>query len=188
LPATSTAHWSRPLDSFALVVHWTVRCDLTSLTVSDLLTPQTAWQSTIGEDDHWSWTHREVWCTSDSPMNFSHVAPRFPRATSSLGAPAWASDTVWCTQDSPVHLMLVQSWFAPILIVLAQGSFSLYVYMNFMHLRKDQLGKLVSPYDLWWSSNTKIDYRKWLRPFPFQSPPFWWLMPTQTKANQSVEI
>jgi hypothetical protein len=27
-------------------------------------------------------------------------------------------------------------------------SFSLYVYMNFMHLRKDQLGKLVSPYGL----------------------------------------
>jgi hypothetical protein len=33
----------------------------------------------------------------------------------------------------------------PILIELAQGSFSLYVYVNFMHLRKYQLGKLVSP-------------------------------------------
>jgi hypothetical protein len=33
----------------------------------------------------------------------------------------------------------------PILIELAKGSFFLYVYMNFMHLRKDQLGKLVSP-------------------------------------------
>jgi hypothetical protein len=34
-----------------------------------------------------------------------------------------------------------------------------------------------------WSSTTKINYRKWLTLFPFQSPPFWWLMPTQTKAN-----
>jgi hypothetical protein len=37
---------------------------------------------------------------------------------------------------------------------------------------------------LCWSSTTKINYRKWLTPFPFQSPPFWWLMPTQTKANE----
>jgi hypothetical protein len=49
--------------------------------------------------------------------------------------------------------------------------------------KKYPLGKLVSPYGLWWTSNTKIDYRKWLNPFPFQSPLFWWLMPTQTKAN-----
>jgi hypothetical protein len=31
---------------------------------------------------------------------------------------------------------------------------------EFMHLWNDQLGKLVSPQGLWWSSNTKIDYRK----------------------------
>jgi hypothetical protein len=48
---------------------------------------------------------------------------------------------------------------------------------------KRYLGKLISPRGLWWTSTTKIDYRKWLSPFPFQSPPFWWLMPTQTKAN-----
>ena len=36
---------------------------------------------------------------------------------------------------------------------------------------------------LCWLSTTKINYRKWLTQFPFQSPPFWWLMPTQTKAN-----
>jgi hypothetical protein len=33
----------------------------------------------------------------------------------------------------------------PIFIELAQGSISLQMYMNFMHLRKGQLGKLVSP-------------------------------------------
>jgi hypothetical protein len=48
---------------------------------------------------------------------------------------------------------------------------------------KWHLSKLISPCGLWWTSTTKIDYRKWLSPFPFQSPPFWWLMPTQTKAN-----
>jgi hypothetical protein len=35
--------------------------------------------------------------------------------------------------------------FCSILIELLQGSFSLYVYVDFMHLRKDQLGKLDSP-------------------------------------------
>jgi hypothetical protein len=30
-----------------------------------------------------------------------------------------------------------------------------------MHLWNDQLGKLVSPQGLWWSSNTKIYYRKY---------------------------
>jgi hypothetical protein len=48
---------------------------------------------------------------------------------------------------------------------------------------KRHLGKLISPRGLWWTSTTKINYRKWLSPFPFQSLPFWWLMPTQTKAN-----
>jgi hypothetical protein len=53
---------------------------------------------------------------------------------------------------------------------IAPRSFSLYVYMNFMHLRKYQLGKLVSLYGLWWTSNTKIDYRV-LRPFTFHIRP-----------------
>jgi hypothetical protein len=53
---------------------------------------------------------------------------------------------------------------------------------------KWHLGKLVSPRGLWWTSTTKIDYRKWLSPFPFQSLPFWWLMPTQTKANIKCKI
>jgi hypothetical protein len=38
--------------------------------------------------------------------------------------------------------------FCPILLGLPQGPFSLYVYVNFMYLRKDQLDKLVSPYGL----------------------------------------
>jgi hypothetical protein len=44
-----------------------------------------------------------------------------------------------------------------------------------MRLKINYLGKLVSPNKLLWSSSTKINYRKWLRSFPFQDcfrPPF----------------
>jgi hypothetical protein len=59
--------WSSwPLNSPDLVTHRTVRCNMTSLTVSDLLTLQTAVAV-----DRCSWAHRTVWCTLDSPMNFS---------------------------------------------------------------------------------------------------------------------
>jgi hypothetical protein len=60
VPATSVARWSRPLDSFALVVHQTIQCDLIvadcflTSDISDL------WQSIVGENDRWSWTHRTV--------------------------------------------------------------------------------------------------------------------------------
>jgi hypothetical protein len=37
------------------------------------------------------------------------------------------------------------SLICPIFIELAKGTFSLPIYLNFMHLGKDQLGKLVSP-------------------------------------------
>ena len=37
------------------------------------------------------------------------------------------------------------------------------------------------------NSTTKIHIGKGLTLFPFQSPPFWWLMPTQTKANIKVQ-
>jgi hypothetical protein len=43
--------------------------------------------------------------------------------------------------------------------------------------------KLVSPFVCVGHSTTKINCRKRLTLFHFQSPPFCWLMPTQTKAN-----
>jgi hypothetical protein len=60
------------------------------------------------------------------------------QAACSSGALAWAP-------DSPVNRRLVQVWLAPYLEKQPKGPFSLQMYMNFMHLRKDQLGKLVSP-------------------------------------------
>jgi hypothetical protein len=61
-----------------------------------------------------------------------------PVHTRQSGAP-WAGANLFCS----------------ILIELPQGSFSLCVYVNFMHLIKDQLDKLVSPKGLGWSLNTK---------------------------------
>jgi hypothetical protein len=124
-----------PLKSFVLVVDRIVRCDLTSQTISDLLTLQAMVHSTA--DDHWrSWPllrgHQTVrWFLAEELWEF-------PRATSSLDMPAWVADTVQCATGWCKSVLLHTYRIAP-------RSFSLYVYMNLMHLRKDQLGKLVSP-------------------------------------------
>jgi hypothetical protein len=73
------------------------------------------------------WAHRTVQCTPDSPMNFSGRALRFPRSASSWSAPAWALDTVRCTTGWCKFILLQSCRIAP-------RSFSLHVYMNFMHL------------------------------------------------------
>jgi hypothetical protein len=90
-----------------------------------------------------------------------------PRAASSWGASAWAPDSVRCTPDSvrcatsyTNTCFCSKLWEFPNLL-------SLLVYVELLCTwDKWQLGKLVSPYGLWWTSNTKIDYRKWLGPFP----------------------
>jgi hypothetical protein len=74
----------------------------------------------------------------DSLVIFSRGALRFPESgqftehaslgTGQSGAPQTGANL-----------------FCSILIELPQGLFSLYVYVNFMHLRRHQLGKLVSP-------------------------------------------
>jgi hypothetical protein len=147
VPAMLVVRWSRPLDLTALVTHRTVRYDLTSLSVSKLLTFLIHGSHVvvdIGEDDHWPWAHRTVRCTPNIPVIFSRGALHFSESDlfvwhSSLGT------------DCPVHTeksgapQVGAILSCPILIDLVQGSLSLYVYMNFMHLRKDQLGKIVSP-------------------------------------------
>jgi hypothetical protein len=73
--------------------HRTVQYDLTSQTVSDLLTLQImvaanrwrSWPLLVG--------------SPDSLVIFSRGALRFPRAASSLGMPACAPDIVRCTPD-----------------------------------------------------------------------------------------
>jgi hypothetical protein len=119
---------SWPLKSSVLVAHWTVRCDLTSQTISDFLMLQTAVVV-----DRCSWAHRTVWCPPDSPVIFGRGALRFPESGQFAGRAGLG------TGQTDANL------FCSIHIELPQGSFSLYVYVNFMHLRKDLLGKLVSP-------------------------------------------
>jgi hypothetical protein len=127
----------------SLLAHRTVRCDLTSLTISELLTFLT--RSSRAEVDHWRRTHRTVWCTPDNMVNFSRGALHFPESGQFVGRSSLG------TRHFPLHIGQSNAPQAgailifPILIKLAHGSFSLYVYMNFMHIRKDQLGKLVSP-------------------------------------------
>ena len=97
--------------------------------------------------------------------------------SSSLGDRPGAPDIVRCATGSTLSSPLLQINLSP------QLEFFLGLCWTLWTWDKWHLGKLVSPRGLWWTSTTKIYYRKRLSPFPFQSPPFWWLMPTQTKAN-----
>jgi hypothetical protein len=97
------------------------------------------------EDYRWSWAHRTVWCALDSPVNFSRGALSFLESgqfvgRSNLGTGHCLVHTGQFGTPQARAILI-----CPILRELSQGSFSLFVYVNFMHLRKDQLGKLVSP-------------------------------------------
>jgi hypothetical protein len=122
------------------VAHRIVRCDLTSHTFYDLLTLHTAVAV-----DGCSWAHRTVWYTPDSPVNFSQGALRFSEIGQFAGRSRLGTKhcQVHTGQSGAPQAGAILNF--PKLIELSQGPFSLYVYVNFMHMRKDQLGKLVSP-------------------------------------------
>jgi hypothetical protein len=67
----------------------------------------------------------------------------------------WAPDTVRCDTGST---SLLQTWLSP------QLNFFLGLCWTLCTWDKWQLGKLVSQRGLWWTSNTKIDYRKCFKP------------------------
>jgi hypothetical protein len=102
-----------------------------------------------------------------------------PESSQFTRCSAWAPysvwcipDSVWCATGSTNACLCSKLCRVPQLIFFVGSCWTLYTW------DKWKLGKLVSPRGLWWTSNTKIDYRKCVSPFPFQSPPFWWLMPT----------
>jgi hypothetical protein len=76
---------------------------------------------------------------------FSQEALRIPESGQFTGCSSLG------TRHCPVHtgqsdaLQSGANMFCSILIELPHGLFSLCVYVNFMHLREDQLGKLLSP-------------------------------------------
>jgi hypothetical protein len=93
-----------------------------------------------------------------------------------------------CTGQCPVRHLAAHSYVLHQTCFCPRLNFFVGLCWTLCTWDKWHLGKLVSPRGLWWTLITKIDYRKWLSLFPFQSPPFWWLMPTQTKTNITCKI
>jgi hypothetical protein len=91
-------------------------------------------------------------------------APReFPRVPYSLACGPGVLDTVRCAKGSTLSCPLLQICLCP------QLNFFLGLCWTLCTWDKWHLDKLVSPRGLWWTSTTKIEYMKWLGPFPFQS-------------------
>jgi hypothetical protein len=166
------------------VAHRTVRCVLTSqfwLLTCALFTIYLTLQSTVGHS--WPllrWLTGHVWCTPNSPVNYSGATLRKTRERPVCGCLGLGTGQCLVRHWQHQCLSLLQTCRVPQLIFFVVLCWTLCTW------DKWQLGKLVSPCGLWRTSNTKIDYRKCVSPFPFQSPPFWLLMPTQTKAKYKV--
>jgi hypothetical protein len=152
--------------------HLTLLCSLHSLLL----------QSTVAGSDR---------CSVGSPdMSGAHRTVRWIIAECALEKPesgmfAWC--LAWCTGHCLVRHLAAHSHVLLQINLSPQLNFFLGLCWTLCTWDKWHLGKLVSPRGLWWMSTTKIDYRKWLSAFPFQSPPFCWLMPTQTKANMECK-
>jgi hypothetical protein len=139
-------------------------------------------QSTI--DAQWlllRWLTGHVRRTPDSPVNYSGARPEETRKWLVRVCMGLVHRTVFGAPFSAHSQVLLQILLSP------QLNFFLGLCWTLCTWDKWHLDKLVSPRGLLWTSTTKIDYRKWLGSFPFQSPPFWWLMPTQTKANMKCK-
>jgi hypothetical protein len=78
---------------------------------------------------------------------------------------------LWCRGRSALRCFSKKLLLSGIIYCIPDSRFRIIVD-ELMHLWNDQLGKLVSPQGLWWSSNTKIDYRKYWDNFPFNLPLF----------------
>jgi hypothetical protein len=142
-----------PLKSFVLLRHQTVRCVLTLqfwLLTSALFTLHPSEQSIVVP-----LAHRTVrWFLAEWLWEN-------PRAASSRGALAWAPDRVRCATSCTIYCICSKFCRVP------QLTFFVGLCWTLCTWGKWQLGKLVSLYGLWWTSNTKIDYRKCLSSFPF---------------------
>jgi hypothetical protein len=187
--ATSANHWGLELLTIEVlcpdaasdspVAHRTVWCVLTLqfwLLTSDFCTVHCSSVSAV--DRWWSWPLLR-WLTGqsggtpNSPVNFSGVALRRPE--SGQYARAIAKGTGQClvhTWQCPMRHWLCQFFYAPNFIEFLQLFLFVCLCWTLCTWEKYQLGKLVSPYGLWWTSNTKIDYRKCWGHFPFNLPLF----------------
>ena len=116
-------------------------------------------QSTVGR--RWPlirWLTGHVQCTPDSLMNYSAASLEKTREWPVRGVLGLG------TRQCPVRHWHHQCM--SLLQTLMNSQLNLFVGLCWTLCTWDkwQLGKLVSPRGLWWTSNTKIDYRKCFKP------------------------
>jgi hypothetical protein len=117
--------------------------------------------------DRWRTWSLLRWLTGHYPVNYSGASPEKPESGSSRGA--WPGHRTVSSAPLATPFLVFCSklgWVSNLI------SFLVYVELYAPEIN-DNLGKLVSPRGLWWTSNTKIDYRKWLSPFPFHQALRW---------------
>jgi hypothetical protein len=126
--------WSGwPLKSSVLLLHRTVRCNLTLQIVFWLLRcrlRRSHCSRPLGEDDRCSFVSPDS-LVAHRTVRWFLVSARWenPRAASSRSAPARAPDSVWCATGCSKSCLLHTCRILP-------RSFSLYVYVNVMRLKK----------------------------------------------------
>jgi hypothetical protein len=111
--------------------------------------------------DRWHAGSRCSAGSPDSPVNYSGARSEIPESV-------WFDCIrVWCTGHCPVRHFSAHSQVLLQINLSPQLNFFLGLCWTLCTWDKWHLDKLVSPRGLCWSSTTKIDYRKWLGPFPF---------------------
>jgi hypothetical protein len=121
--------------------------------------------------------HRAVRCTPDSQVNYSGVPLRKTQERPVREVRRPGHQTV-----SEAPLGCINTCFCSKLCRVPQLIFFIGLCWTLCTWGKWQLGKLVSPRGLWWTSNTKIDYRKCLKPISLSISPF---LVIDANTNQS---
>jgi hypothetical protein len=173
---SSAWHVSTPLG-FGAVDRWSPLSYSCTGHVRRVLTSQPdIWLSalcafTIYAIDHWAPGYRCSVSSPDSPVNCSGARPGITREWLVGMVLSLGHRTVSCAHRIVSGAPLAAP-FQVLLQTLLSPQLNLFLGLCWTLCTWDKrhLGKLVSPHGLWWTSTTKIDYRKWLSPFPFQKP------------------
>jgi hypothetical protein len=151
--------WPLALLAIAPLAHWTVQC----YTGQSGATPDSLVNYSgepFPETRSWAVRVDSPWCIGHCPV---------------------AHRTVWCARPGlPRFLLLLFIWTVSWTFIGLCWTFGTCRTYN---LEQTSWSKY-----LCWAIQPTKSIRKRFSLFPFQSPPFWWLMPTQTKANISAEL
>jgi hypothetical protein len=107
------------------------------------------------------WLTEHVQCTPNSSVNYSGAHPENSWEWPVRLVEGLVHRTLSGAPKAAHSHVLLQIWLCP------QLNFFLCLCWTLCTWDKWHLDKLVSPRGLCWSSTTKINYRKWLGPFPF---------------------